>query len=184
MFYQIRADILRFQQVEKNNTIRLFFESPGLKTLIIYRFGRWLRNLASNPLRWPLVLVLTPAYWLMTAYMRFDCDIILDQTAEIGPGLYIGHFGGIRLRNCRIGTHCTINQEVCLEPNVGEDDGPIIGNRVWIGAHARIQGSVQVGDGSTVGAGAFVTKDVAGNCLVLGNPARVVQRDYDNSNFI
>jgi serine O-acetyltransferase len=184
MFNHIRADIQRFQRVDESSLMRLFINSPGLKTLLVYRLGRWLRKVRRYPVWWLLVLLLTPLYWLLTAYMRFACDIVLDQTADIGPGLYIGHFGGIRVHNCRLGTHCSIQQEVCLEPTENGDDGPIIGNHVWIGAHARVQGAIQVGDGATVGAGALVTQDVAASCLVLGSPARVVQRDYDNSSIL
>jgi maltose O-acetyltransferase len=35
---------------------------------------------------------------------------------------------------------------------------------------------VHVGKNSVIGAGSVVTKDVPANCLVLGNPARVVRR--------
>jgi len=47
-----------------------------------------------------------------------------------------------------------------------------------------IQGDITIGDGATIGAGAYVKEDVLPNSLVLGNPARVIQRDYDNSNFL
>jgi serine O-acetyltransferase len=162
--------------------MRLIWENPGLQALMIYRMGRWLAS-EGRCHAW-LLLVLIPIYRLSVAYIRFAYDILLDQSAVIGPGLYIGHFGGIRLRNCRIGAYCSIQQEVRLEPIIGSDDGPIIGNRVWIGAHARIIGSVQVGDRATVGAGALVTQDVAASCLLLGNPARIVQINYDNSAFL
>jgi serine O-acetyltransferase len=121
---------------------------------------------------------------MLAAYVRLAYDIHLDETAEIGPGLYIGHFGGIRLRNCRLGANCAISQEVRIEPAANGSNGPVIGNRVWIGSHARIEGALRVGDGATIAAGAVVTRDVAPGCLVMGNPARVVQKDYDNSGFL
>jgi serine O-acetyltransferase len=184
MFDTIRADIGRFHRQDERNTLRLLWYSPGLKSLIAYRFGVWLRKIRRNPLCWPVVLVLAPFYWMLSAYVRLAFDIILDTSAVIGPGLYIGHFGGIRLRDCRLGSCCSIQQEVYLEPQAGGSDGPIIGNNVWIGAHARIQGPIKIGNGVTVGGGAFVTRDVAERCLVLGNPARVMQREYDNSSFL
>lgn len=184
MFNNIRADIGRFHRQDERNTMRLLWYSPGLKSLVAYRLGVWLRSVSGNPLCWPMVLVLAPCYWLLTAYVRLAFDIILDKSAVIGPGLYIGHFGGIRLRNCRLGACCSIQQEVRLEPSPGSDDGPVIGNSVWIGAHARTQGVIKVGDGATVGAGALVTQDVDAGCLVLGSPARVMQRNYDNSSLL
>jgi serine O-acetyltransferase len=141
-------------------------------------------SVKRSPAFWLPIILLTPVYWLLATYYRLAYDINLEQSAEIGPGLYIGHFGGIRVRNCYIGEHCAIQQEVCLEPEACGNGGPIIGNRVWIGAHARIQGSVKVGDRATIGAGSLVNRDVPDGCLLLGNPARVAQKDYDNSGFL
>ena len=51
----------------------------------------------------------------------------------------------------------------------------IIGDNVWIGANAMIMKGVQIGSGSIIAASAVVTKDVPENCIVAGNPARVVK---------
>ncbi|GFD96229.1 transacetylase [Tenacibaculum mesophilum] len=51
----------------------------------------------------------------------------------------------------------------------------IIGNDVWIGARATILKGVTIGNGAVIGAGSVVTKDVAENAVVVGNPARVVK---------
>lgn len=52
----------------------------------------------------------------------------------------------------------------------------VIGNSVWIGAGAIILPGVTVGDNSVIGAGAIVNRDVPANCIVAGNPARIVKR--------
>jgi maltose O-acetyltransferase len=46
-----------------------------------------------------------------------------------------------------------------------------IGNNVWIGAGAIILAGVTIGNNSVIGAGSIVTKEVAENTLVAGNPA-------------
>lgn len=51
-----------------------------------------------------------------------------------------------------------------------------IGDRAWIGAGAILLPGVTVGADSVVGAGAVVTRDVAPNTVVAGNPARVIRR--------
>lgn len=51
-----------------------------------------------------------------------------------------------------------------------------IGNNVWIGANAIILKGVSIGDDSIVAAGAVVTSDVAPQCIVGGNPARLIKR--------
>lgn len=186
MFDHVRKDIERYQRgnLARVGVRYLIFHTPELKALLVYRLGSWLRKSRGNPAWWPLIIFLTPLFWLLTAYYRFAYDIFLAQSAEIGPGLFIAHFGGIRVRNCRIGENCSIHQEVSLEPTGNESLGPIIGNRVWVGAHVRIRGSISVGDRATIGAGSFVTHDVAEGCLLLGHPARVVQKEYDNSDFL
>ncbi|TMP73944.1 sugar O-acetyltransferase [Pseudoalteromonas sp. S1608] len=46
-----------------------------------------------------------------------------------------------------------------------------IGNNVWIGAGVIILAGVTIGDNAVVAAGSIVTKDVAANTVVAGNPA-------------
>jgi serine O-acetyltransferase len=109
--------------------------------------------------------------------------INLALSAHIGPGLYIGHFGGIELRNCRLGARCSIGQQTKIG-RPAEVNGPKIGDRVWIGSHSHVFGAIVIGDGATLGAGALVTTDVSARSLCLGRPARVAMRDYDNSAFL
>ena len=55
--------------------------------------------------------------------------------------------------------------------------GPVrIGSNVWIGFESCILPGVTIGDGSVVGARSVVTANVPANCVVAGNPARVVKR--------
>ena len=51
----------------------------------------------------------------------------------------------------------------------------IIGDGVWIGAHAHVLAGVTVGRRSIVAAGAVVTRDVPPDTLVAGVPARFVK---------
>ena len=50
-----------------------------------------------------------------------------------------------------------------------------IGDNVWIGMNAVILKGVTIGDNSVVAAGAVVTKSIAPNTIVAGNPAVVVK---------
>ncbi|MBA2586560.1 MAG: acyltransferase [Chthoniobacterales bacterium] len=51
----------------------------------------------------------------------------------------------------------------------------IIGDNVWIGMNAVILKGVAIGENSVVAAGAVVTKSVPENCVVAGNPAKIVK---------
>ena len=165
---------------------RLFTEEFGLHALVAYRLGRWIASVQAKPLCWPVLVLLYPVFRGLTFWTRWAYGINLAEDARIGPGLCIGHFGGIRVSQCTIGTHCSIHQQVQILPkdSSGAGHGPIIGSNVWIGAHARIHGAVHIGDGATIGAGAVVECDVPARALVLGNPGRVTQRVFDNSEML
>ena len=49
-----------------------------------------------------------------------------------------------------------------------------IGNNAWIASRAIVLPGIVVGDGSVIGAGAVVTRNVDSLNVVAGNPARVV----------
>lgn len=50
-----------------------------------------------------------------------------------------------------------------------------IGNDVWIGFRSIILSGVTVGDGSVIGAGSVVTKDIKPYSVVCGNPAKLIR---------
>ena len=52
----------------------------------------------------------------------------------------------------------------------------VIENDVWIGAHALVLRGVTIGARSVVAAGAVVTRDVAADTLVAGNPAKPIRQ--------
>ena len=51
-----------------------------------------------------------------------------------------------------------------------------IGKNAWIGAGATVLPGVTIGDNAVVGAASVVTKDVAADTIVAGNPARFIKR--------
>jgi len=197
MMAEFLADCRRKSRTETMPTLQLLqliAASPGLKALLGYRLGRHLLLLQTQrrqPLLRPFGWLL---YWLISGYVRLALDIRLDLSADIGAGLYIGHFGNIVVRQCKLGDNCSIAQSVHIEPantessNEGSTEssssGPTIGDRVWIGGHAKIIGAYQIGDRSTVGAGAVVKRDIPSGALFMGNPGRVVMSDYDNSDIL
>ncbi len=187
-FGNLREDVRRYHfspaPQHPVHALRNIWTLPGFQAVAVYRLGRWLRECRRRPAGWPLV-VLTPLFWLLQGFVRCAYDIHLDQGADLGAGLYIGHFGGIYLASCRLGRHCAIQQEVRIHPAEGDaGNGPEIGDRVWIGAHATIVGQHRIAGESTIGAGSVVVGDVAARCLMLGSPARVARWDYDNSEFL
>lgn len=53
---------------------------------------------------------------------------------------------------------------------------PTIGDNVILGANVTILGGVTIGNNVTIGAGSVVVKDIPDNCVVVGNPARIIQK--------
>jgi serine O-acetyltransferase len=179
------ADVRRCRDFDQGHGAvwRLFAYSYGLQALFAYRFGRWLLRARGRCYLWPLLPVCWPIYYLLSRCVWVAYDIRLELSADIGPGFYIGHFGAIRLRRCRIGANCSIAHLTNIGP-AADGRGPVIGDRVWIGAHAQIVGPHRIGSDATVGAATVIQGDIPEGVLCLGNPARLVRRNYDNRRIL
>ena len=101
---------------------------------------------------------------------------IIGRGAEFGPALVLIHSQGIV-----INTTVRAGQNVCIEHQVTigaeKQKAPILGDNVFIGAGAKILGSVCIGSNVKIGANAVVTKDVPAGATVVGIPARVIKID-------
>ena len=111
---------------------------------------------------------------------RFFTGIEIHPGATIGKGLVIDHGMGIVIgETAEIGDDCTIYQGVTLG-GTGKDVGkrhPTIGNRVLVGAGAKVLGPIVIEDNSKVAANAVVLKDISKNSTAVGIPARVVRQE-------
>lgn len=58
-----------------------------------------------------------------------------------------------------------------------------IGRNCFIAVNAIVLPGVRIGDEVIVGAGAVVTKDVPSNCVVAGNPAKVIRTGIRMNDF-
>lgn len=57
----------------------------------------------------------------------------------------------------------------------------IIENDVWIGAKSTIMSGVKIHNGSVIGSGSIVTKDVPPYAIVVGNPCKIVKYRFNES---
>ncbi|MFC3094954.1 sugar O-acetyltransferase [Alteromonas sediminis] len=126
----------------------------------------------------------------------FHCDY--GENITIGDRFF-ANFGCVILDAApvTIGNNCKLGPQVGLytathpvEPEArirGEEYAlPIIlGDNVWIGGNATINPGVRLGDNVVVGAGAVVTRSFDNNCVIAGNPARLIRKacskDFDVS---
>jgi serine O-acetyltransferase len=104
---------------------------------------------------------------------------------QIDGGLYIGHFGGVLIGPIRMGSDCNVAQQVTIGRRADNATGvPIIGNRVWIGAGSIVFGGIRIGDGVSIGPLTVVARSLPAKVLVMGNPMRLLHKNYDNSTEI
>lgn len=111
---------------------------------------------------------------------RFLTGIEIHPGATIGKRLVIDHGMGVVIgETAVIGDDCIIFHGVTLGGTRFDPvkRHPTIGNKVMIGAGAKILGPVTVGDNVMVGANTMITKDVPSNVTVIGNPAQILQRE-------
>jgi len=156
----LRADIMRTYEYLQGGRLRRTvncLRSPGVQAVIVFRFG----------------LLLQPIYFVLNGLVQIMWGIELPRSAMIGPGLYIGHFGGITIapgviigRNCDISQHITIGLS-----GQGEKAGvPTIGDNVYIAPGAQVFGKISVGSNVKIGANAVIYKDIPDNAIVVLDP--------------
>jgi len=168
---ELWADILRTYEYLQGGRLRRTvncLRSPGVQAVIVLRFGQWLDSQASL-----LRLLLQPIYFVLNGLVKIIWGIELPRSATIGPGLYIGHFGGITIapgvvvgRNCDISQHVTIGLS-----GQGENAGvPTLGDNVYIAPGAQVFGKISVGSNVKIGANAVIYKDIPDNAIVVLDP--------------
>jgi len=101
------------------------------------------------------------------SFINYGSSISAYKRVTIGHHCLLGHHTLILDRN----EHGVEQRELAPPP------APvIIEDHVWIGSRVIVLPGISIGHHSVIGAGSVVTKDVPANCLVVGNPARIVRR--------
>jgi acetyltransferase-like isoleucine patch superfamily enzyme len=109
--------------------------------------------------------------------------LCIGDNTYIGPRSILGAAGGITIgSNVTIGAGVNVlaeNHEFrdadrLINQQGVSRQGIVIEDDVWIGNSAMVLDGVRIGRGAVVGGGSIVTRDVAANAIVVGNPARVI----------
>lgn len=171
MFDNLRRDIqaVRERDPAARSTLEVLLCYPGVHALVFHRFAHaiWRRGFT------------VPARFV-SHLSRFLTGIEIHPAARLGPGLFIDHGMGVVIgETAEVGENVTLLQGVTLGGTSlkREKRHPTLGNNVVVGAGAKIIGGFKIGDGSRIGAGSVVVREVPTNSVVVGVPGRVTYRD-------
>jgi serine O-acetyltransferase len=143
---------------------------PGLHAVWIQRVSHWL---------WTHNLKFV-ARWI-SQLARGLTGIEIHPGAVIGSGLFIDHGMGVVIgETAEVGSDVTLYHGVTLggtSLSKGKRH-PTIGDRVTIGAGAKVLGNITIGSDSRIGANAVVVKSVPENSVVVGVPGQIVRRSH------
>ena len=117
-------------------------------------------------------------------------NVLFDRETNFGAFSFIAGYGGLKIgKYSAIGPHSVIMTYTHLFEDASipirfqdlELKKVRIGEGVWLGAHVVVLSGVTIGDGSVVGAGAVVTKDIPPYSIAAGVPAKVIRkRKYED----
>jgi serine O-acetyltransferase len=166
----LRHDVgaVRERDPAARSTLEIIVCYPGLHAVWGHRFSHWL---------WKRNLKLTARAG--SALTRWLTGVDIHPGAVLGPGLFIDHAAGVVIgETTEIGANVTIYQGVTLGGTSLQQGKrhPSVGDRVTIGAGAKVLGPVTIGHDSRIGANAVVIKPVPANSVVVGVPGQIVSR--------
>lgn len=141
----------------------------GLHAIWSYRVAHrmWAKPALRGPAR------------ILTQFTRFLTGIEIHPGATIGRRFFIDHGMGVVIgETAEIGNDVMLYHGVTLGGRSLQQvkRHPTIGDRVTIGAGAKVLGPLVIGDDSAIGANAVVTRDVPAESIATGIPAAVRAR--------
>ena len=171
-----KKDLYRYYGEAGESPIRRLFRPVELKYLVLFRKTQSIKN--------PLLKAL---YTARLKCLSYKTQIQIPARTKIGEGFYIGHTGRVIIhpdavlgKNINIGTGVTIGQE-----NRGKRKGaPTISDNCWIGTNAVIVGNITIGQDVLIAPLAYVNFDVPDHAVVVGNPAKIIQKENATQGYI
>lgn len=144
---------------------------PGIHAIWAHRLAHkiWTSNRAFQPLARGISQI-----------ARFFTGIEIHPGAIIGHRFFIDHGMGVVIgETAEVGDDVLMYHQVTLGGRSLDPvkRHPTIGNRVLIGAGAKVIGAIHVGDDAKIGANALVVKDVAPGTVIVGIPSQVHDGD-------
>ncbi len=142
---------------------------PGVHALVLHRLAHRLWRAG-----WPVTAR------FVSHVSRFLTGIEIHPAARLGRGVFIDHGMGVVIgETAEVGENVTLYQGVTLGGTSlkREKRHPTLERNVVVGTGAAVMGAITVGEGTRIGAGSVVVKDVPPNSVVVGVPGKVISRD-------
>jgi serine O-acetyltransferase len=171
LFDNVREDLRRALSGNQHATglgpLLLEMLNPGTQAVLVFRLGKWIDGIRVPGVR----QVLKVGFMLLQYVVSWRVGIFIPVKAEIGPGLLIHTWGGgIFLPATRIGRNLTIiGGGVQMDYETRE-----IGDDVNIAPGTKMIGKIRIGHRARTGPNSVVQTDVPDDCVVVGNPGRVI----------
>jgi serine O-acetyltransferase len=150
------------------SVVEVIFCYPGFHAIVMHRVAHRL---------WRVRLRFLAR--LLSHVNRALTGIEIHPGAVVGRRFFIDHGMGVVIgETTEIGDDVTLYQGVTLGGTSLEKKKrhPTLGDRVVVGAGAKVLGALSVGDDAGIGAGAVVVKDVPPGATVVGLAGRVLDR--------
>lgn len=175
MLSEIRADYKRCKSINrlptKKNRVGCLI---SIFPIIDHRIGLFIETYYKDKKH--LLKYLLRAFYLagkLISVILFKTNI--DELSVIGGGLSICKKGNVIIAVKRLGTGCTIGENVTIGHGFGSEL-PEIGDNVTIGSNSIIYGGIRIGNNVLIDDNTVLTKNVPDNCRVGGNPGKVIHK--------
>lgn len=125
-----------------------------------------------------------PRLFRFLGFLLYNSDI--PASVKIGKNTLFGHSGiGVVIhQKAVIGDNCIIGQGITIGGRSKNPTVPVIGNRVYIAAGARVLGPITIGNNVIIAPNAVVLEDVKDNCIVGGIPAKVLKENINYEDYV
>lgn len=170
MIGRMREDVAaaRLRDPAARSGVEVALLYPGLHAIWAHRVSHalWRRGLrllaraASQLSRWLTGIEIHPGARIgRRFFIDHGMGVVIGETAEIGDDVMLYHGVTLGGRTREAGKR-----------------HPTLGDRVAVGAGAKVLGPVVIGEGSIVGANAVVTRDAPADSVLVGIPAKPRRR--------
>lgn len=129
---------------------------------------------------------------IVTNYLNLYWSTVIHPSSILAESFYIGHgtmicAGAIIQTDVKIGRHCIINTKASIDHDCIIEDfvhiapgstlcGNVkVGELTFVGAGTTVKNGITIGKNVTIGCGSNIVSDIPDNCMVYGNPCKVIK---------